>query len=231
MVRTRAHTRAHTHARTHTHTRALAPTTASYHGDGVVCRRGGTTRARRRSRPKVCAVVSAHARARTRRRADVEGGSGAGRLYQVEYAMEAISHAGTSLGILAKDGVVLAAEKKVASKLLEALRSSEKIYMLNEYASVFPPPIGAAAAAPWACVCGRANAPGARPGTWRRAWRASRPTPTSSSIMRGRRRKSTSWRTRSRSPPSSSCAPCATSSRATPSLAVRTLFGLVIVCL
>ena len=47
--------------------------------------------------------------------------------------MEAISHAGTSLGILASDGVVLAAEKKVSSKLLESLRSSEKIYLLNEY--------------------------------------------------------------------------------------------------
>jgi len=55
-----------------------------------------------------------------------------GRLYQVEYAMEAISHAGTSLGVLASDGVVLAAEKKIASKLLEPSRSSEKIFVLNE---------------------------------------------------------------------------------------------------
>ena len=37
-----------------------------------------------------------------------------GRLYQVEYAMEAISHAGTAIGILASDGIVLAAEKKLA---------------------------------------------------------------------------------------------------------------------
>lgn len=36
-----------------------------------------------------------------------------GRLYQVEYAMEAISHAGTAIGILATDGIVLAAEKKL----------------------------------------------------------------------------------------------------------------------
>ncbi|PWN36049.1 putative PRE9-20S proteasome subunit Y13 [Meira miltonrushii] len=55
-----------------------------------------------------------------------------GRLYQVEYAMEAISHAGTVVGILAKDGVVLAAEKKVTSKLLEQDTSSEKIYNLSD---------------------------------------------------------------------------------------------------
>ena len=54
-----------------------------------------------------------------------------GRLYQVEYAMEAISHAGTVLGILAKDGVVLAAEKKVTSKLLEQDKSSEKVFQLS----------------------------------------------------------------------------------------------------
>ncbi|KAK0538823.1 Proteasome subunit alpha type-3 [Tilletia horrida] len=54
-----------------------------------------------------------------------------GRLYQVEYAMEAISSAGTTLGILAKDGVVLAAEKKVTSKLLEQATSSEKIFALS----------------------------------------------------------------------------------------------------
>lgn len=41
-----------------------------------------------------------------------------GRLYQVEYAMEAISHAGTALGILAKDGIVLAAEKKLTVRSL-----------------------------------------------------------------------------------------------------------------
>ena len=46
--------------------------------------------------------------------------------------MEAISHAGTCLGVLASNGVVLAAEKKIASKLLEHTRSSEKIFILNE---------------------------------------------------------------------------------------------------
>ncbi|KAI8987903.1 proteasome subunit alpha type-4 [Mycotypha africana] len=55
-----------------------------------------------------------------------------GRLYQVEYAMEAISLAGITIGILAKDGVVIAAEKKVTSKLLEKSVTAEKIYKLND---------------------------------------------------------------------------------------------------
>lgn len=55
-----------------------------------------------------------------------------GRLYQVEYAMEAISHAGTCLGILAKDGILLAAEKRDTNKLLDNIIFSEKIYKLNE---------------------------------------------------------------------------------------------------
>jgi len=55
-----------------------------------------------------------------------------GRLYQVEYAMEAISQAGTAIGVLATDGIVLAAEKKVTSKLLEQDSSDEKLYVLNE---------------------------------------------------------------------------------------------------
>jgi 20S proteasome subunit alpha 3 len=46
--------------------------------------------------------------------------------------MEAISHAGTCLGIQAVDGVVLVAEKKVVSKLLETKHSTEKIYALGE---------------------------------------------------------------------------------------------------
>lgn len=54
-----------------------------------------------------------------------------GRLYQVEYAREAISHAGTAIGILSSEGVVLAAEKKVTSKLLEQSASSEKIYEIT----------------------------------------------------------------------------------------------------
>jgi 20S proteasome subunit alpha 3 len=55
-----------------------------------------------------------------------------GRLYQVEYAMEAISHAGTCLGLLASDGIVMAAEKRTTNVLLDDTVLSEKIYRLNE---------------------------------------------------------------------------------------------------
>jgi 20S proteasome subunit alpha 3 len=56
--------------------------------------------------------------------------------------MEAISHAGTVIGILAKDGVVLAAEKKVTGKLLDTTDvkeggyggSGEKLFLLNSCA-------------------------------------------------------------------------------------------------
>jgi hypothetical protein len=51
-----------------------------------------------------------------------------GRLYQVEYAMEAIA-----LGILAADGVVLVGEKKVTSKLLQTSRSAEKMYKIDSH--------------------------------------------------------------------------------------------------
>ncbi|KAI3384010.1 hypothetical protein SNEBB_009299 [Seison nebaliae] len=54
-----------------------------------------------------------------------------GRLYQVEYALEAISHAGACLGILAEDGVILATEKMNTNKLLDNVTASEKIYELN----------------------------------------------------------------------------------------------------
>merc|ERR1711959_32566 len=56
-----------------------------------------------------------------------------GRLYQVEYAMEAIGHAGAAIGILGTNGVVLAAEKKTTSKLLESDKTSEKMYMVDNH--------------------------------------------------------------------------------------------------
>jgi len=45
--------------------------------------------------------------------------------------MEAIGHAGTCLGILASDGIVLAAEKRNTNKLLDEVSFSEKIYKLH----------------------------------------------------------------------------------------------------
>lgn len=42
-----------------------------------------------------------------------------GRNFQVEYAVKAVESGGTSIGIRAKDGVVLAIEKVVSSKLLK----------------------------------------------------------------------------------------------------------------
>jgi len=56
-----------------------------------------------------------------------------GRLYQVEYAMEAIGHAGAAIGITSKDGVVLGAEKKITTKLLDSATSSEKMYKIDEH--------------------------------------------------------------------------------------------------
>jgi len=51
----------------------------------------------------------------------------------VEYAMEAISHAGACIGILTKDGVVLAAEKRVTSPLLDASHKLEKVFQLDDH--------------------------------------------------------------------------------------------------
>ncbi|GJY73022.1 proteasome subunit alpha type-4 [Tanacetum coccineum] len=56
-----------------------------------------------------------------------------GRLYQVEYAMEAIGNAGSAIGILSKDGVVLVGEKKVTSKLLQTSTSTEKMYKIDDH--------------------------------------------------------------------------------------------------
>ncbi|KAJ3400284.1 hypothetical protein HDV05_001188, partial [Chytridiales sp. JEL 0842] len=50
--------------------------------------------------------------------------------------MEAISHAGMALSILTPHGIVLAAEKKTSSKLLDALSSHEKIYKLSSHCCV-----------------------------------------------------------------------------------------------
>jgi 20S proteasome subunit alpha 3 len=51
----------------------------------------------------------------------------------VEYAMEAINNAGTCVGIQAADGIVLAAERKVVSKLLAPSKTSEKTYTIDNH--------------------------------------------------------------------------------------------------
>jgi len=54
-----------------------------------------------------------------------------GRLFQVEYAREAVKRGTTSLGIRYKDGVLLAVDKRISSKLVES-KSIEKIFQVDE---------------------------------------------------------------------------------------------------
>eukprot|EP00099_Drosophila_melanogaster_P023949 NP_651843.1 proteasome alpha3 subunit, Testis-specific [Drosophila melanogaster] len=54
-----------------------------------------------------------------------------GRLYQVEYAMEAASQSGTCVGLLAKNGVLLATERSV-DKLMDTSIPVPRISWLNE---------------------------------------------------------------------------------------------------
>ena len=57
-----------------------------------------------------------------------------GRLHQVEYAIEAINNAGTCIGLQSTEGIVLAAEKRVVSKLLAPSKTSEKTYTIDKHA-------------------------------------------------------------------------------------------------
>ena len=50
--------------------------------------------------------------------------------------MEAIGHAGAAIGITATDGIVLGAEKKLVTKLLEPTISSEKMYRIDDHVAV-----------------------------------------------------------------------------------------------
>ena len=51
--------------------------------------------------------------------------------------MEAVGHAGICLGILANDGIVMAAERRNTNKLLDDVFASEKIYKLHELVVFF----------------------------------------------------------------------------------------------
>jgi len=55
-----------------------------------------------------------------------------GRLYQVEYAREAVRRGTTAIGIKCKDGVILAVDRRVTSKLIE-VNSIEKIFQIDDH--------------------------------------------------------------------------------------------------
>lgn len=55
-----------------------------------------------------------------------------GRLFQVEYAREAVKRGTTAVGVKATDGVVLLVDKRITSKLLE-VDSVEKIFQIDEH--------------------------------------------------------------------------------------------------
>lgn len=55
-----------------------------------------------------------------------------GRLFQVEYAREAVKRGTTSLGVKSKEGVVLVVDKRPTSKLVEP-KSIEKIFKIDEH--------------------------------------------------------------------------------------------------
>lgn len=58
-----------------------------------------------------------------------------GRLYQVEYAREAVKRGTTAVGIKCREGVVLIVDKRVTSRLLES-SSIEKIFKIDEHIGV-----------------------------------------------------------------------------------------------
>lgn len=55
-----------------------------------------------------------------------------GRLFQVEYALEAIKLGSTALGIQTKDGVLLAVEKRIESKLMVP-SSNSKVFEIDSH--------------------------------------------------------------------------------------------------
>lgn len=54
-----------------------------------------------------------------------------GRLFQVEYAIEASKLGSTAIGLLTREGVILAVEKQITSPLMEP-KSVEKIVMIDD---------------------------------------------------------------------------------------------------
>ena len=58
-----------------------------------------------------------------------------GRLFQVEYAREAVKRGTTAIGLIYKDGVLLAVDKNVSSKLIVP-KSIEKIFQIDDHIGV-----------------------------------------------------------------------------------------------
>lgn len=56
-----------------------------------------------------------------------------GRVFQVEYAMQAVGNAGTCLGILTTEGIVLGSERCRSSKLLDNVFPTDKVYRVSEH--------------------------------------------------------------------------------------------------
>lgn len=55
-----------------------------------------------------------------------------GRLFQVEYAREAVKRGTTSLGVKSSEGIVLVVDKRTTSKLVET-KSIEKIFQIDQH--------------------------------------------------------------------------------------------------
>jgi len=55
-----------------------------------------------------------------------------GRLFQVEYAREAVKRGTTTVGMKYKNGVVFIVDKRISSRLIEA-KSIDKIFKIDEY--------------------------------------------------------------------------------------------------
>ncbi len=65
-----------------------------------------------------------------------------GRLFQVEYAREAVKRGSTAVGIKFKDGVLMLSEKRPRSKLMEQ-NSLEKIQLIDDYVGCVTSGLGA----------------------------------------------------------------------------------------
>ncbi|MFX1487313.1 MAG: archaeal proteasome endopeptidase complex subunit alpha [Promethearchaeota archaeon] len=55
-----------------------------------------------------------------------------GRLFQVEYAIEAVKHGTPAVGIKAKDGVVIVVQKKSATNLMDPV-SAKKLFIVDDH--------------------------------------------------------------------------------------------------